>query len=106
MLVVLLHEASQEHPHCMKEHFLKTTGELHTLAISQSSHNAPITSIVTKEIKLGHIAAFFKARRALGLFERMAQAPVEIAGGEQVNSGNGEAPRYMDLAYWTRKTQA
>ena len=106
VLAVLIHETYEAHPHRMKEHFLKTTGELRSLAISRSPHHAVITAVVTKEIAIGHIAEFFRSRQRLGMFERMIPASTGMAGGESNRDGSGQATRALDSAYWMRKTQA
>ena len=59
-----------------------------------------------KEVLLGHITDFLKARTPLGMYERMAPTPDDRARGEPANLENGETTRYLDPAYWTRKTQA
>ena len=109
IIAVLIQENSDEHPHCMKEHYLWTLAELCTLAIARSAENEQLTSVVTKEVVLGYIAGYFRMRRTLGMFERMASTLEGGAGGGPaniVNAGNGEAARQFDPEYWTRKTQA
>ena len=44
----------------MKDHYLWTSAELHTLAITQSVDNKMLMSVATKEVELGHIAGFFR----------------------------------------------
>ena len=81
VLAVLLHEVLAEHLNLVKDHYLRTLADLRTLAITQSTANSMITSVVTKEVELRYIAGFFKVRRNLGMHERMAPAPKEGAGG-------------------------
>ena len=90
----------------MKDHYLWTLAELHTLAIAHSADNEMLTSVVTKEVELGHIAGLLRTWRRMGMYEKMAPAPEEGAGGGPVNTVNGEAARHLDPEYWTRKTQA
>ena len=93
----------------MKENYLRTSTELRTLAITRSVDNEQLMCAVTKEVVLGYIAGYFRMRRTLGMFERMAPALEGGAGGGPtniVNMGNGDAARQFDPEYWTRKTQA
>ena len=93
----------------MQDHYLRTSAELRTLAIATSADNELLTSVVTKEVALGYIAGYFRMRRTLGMFERMAPALEGGAGGgpaNKVNTRNGEVARQLDPEYWTRKTQA
>ena len=62
---MLLYEASADHPNLVKENFLRTSVDLRALVITQSTTNTVLTSVVTKEVELGHIAGFLKARTAL-----------------------------------------
>ena len=93
----------------MQDHYLQTSAELRTLTIATSADNELLTSVVTKEVALGYIAGYFRMRRTLGMFERMAPALEGGAGGGPaniVNAWNGEAARQFNPEYWTRKTQA
>ena len=65
----------------MQDHYIQTSAELHTLAIATSADNELLTSVVTKEVALGYIAGYFRMRRTLGMFERMAPAREGGAGG-------------------------
>ena len=81
----------------MKDHYLRTSEKLYTLAMARSTDNKMLMSVVTKEVALGHIAEFFRTRRRLGMYKRMAPALEGGAGGRPaniVNAGNGEAARH------------
>ena len=106
---MLIQEDSEEQPHRMKDHYIQTSAELRTLTIATSTDKELLTSVVTKEVELRYIARYFRMRRTLGMFERMAPALEGGAGGGAaniVNAGNGEAARQFDPEYWTRRTQA
>ena len=90
---------SEEQLHLVKDYYLWTLVELHTLAIAQSADNEMLMSVVTKEVELGHIAGFFRMRRRLGMYERMAPALEEGAGGGPANAVNGEAARHLNPEY-------
>ena len=92
----MIQEVLEEQPHLMKDHYLRTSAELRTLVIVRSADNRLLTAVVTKEVELGHIAGFFRTRRRLGMYERMAPAPENGAGGGPTNAVNGEAARHLD----------
>lgn len=80
--------------------------ELRELAITRSANNEWLMAPVTKETALRYITGYFRMRRMLGLFERMAPALEGGAGGGPANLGNGDTVKQFDPEYWTRKTQA
>ena len=78
----------------MKDHYIRTSAELRTLTIATSADKELLTSVVTKKVVLGYldkipnlsslvgyIAGYFRMRRILGIFERMAPALEGGAGG-------------------------
>ena len=88
IIAVLIQENSEEHPHRMKEYYLRTLVELRKLAIARFTNIEPLTATVIKETELGYIAGYFRMRRTLGLYERMAPALQGGAGGGPGNLGN------------------
>ena len=72
---MLLYEVSAEYPNLVKNQYLRTVADLRALVITQSAANTVITSVVTKEVDLGHIAGFFKARKIWGCMREWPPQP-------------------------------
>ena len=95
-----------QHPTLVRDSFLGTTDKLWLLAITRGVNSAVISNSVIKEVELGHIAAFFRGRQALGLYERMAPNTFIGAGGGPGPVANPEVGRHLDPQYWARKSHA
>ena len=106
ILAILLVENIKQQPHVVKDHFLSSANDYRVLAITRSANSGAISSAVTKEAELGHLAVFFRGRQELGLYGRMAPNTFAVAGGGLGGGTNPKAVRPADLQYWARKTQA
>ena len=106
ILPIILTENIEQHPTLVRDRFLAATDNFRVLAITRSANSVAISSAVTKEVKLGHIAAFFRGRQELGLYGRMAPNTFAMAGGGPGPGANPKAARPADPQYWARKTQA
>ena len=71
VLANILTEKIKQHPTIVRDRFLAATDNFRVLAITRSANSAAISSAVTKEDELGHIAAIFRGRQELGLYGRM-----------------------------------
>ena len=76
------------------------------LAIILAENIKQQPSAVTKETKLGHLAAFFRGRQELGLYGRMAPNTFAVARGGPAVGVNPKAVRPADPQYRARKTMA
>ena len=73
VLAIILAENVKQHPHVVKDQFLSSNNNYRVLAITRSAYSGAISSAVTKEAKLGHLAAFFRGRQKLGLYGNESQ---------------------------------
>ena len=66
ILAILLADNIDQQPNLVKDRFLTVDDNCRPLAITRSIHSATISSAVTKEAELGHLAVFFQGRQELG----------------------------------------
>ena len=85
---------------------MSSNNDYRVLAITRSEHSGAISSAVTKEVELGHLAAFFRGRHELGLYGKINPNTSALAGGGPGMGVNLEAMRPADPQYWARKTMA
>ena len=91
----------QQDSHRVLEHYLRAPPEFREIAITSSDHNATNSTIMVRELKLGHIAEYFRWRALMGHPERLGRLPAGAgAGGGTANhGGNPEVARPNDLEY-------
>ena len=92
----MLTENIDQHPTLVRDSFLGTTDKFWVLAIIRGVNSAAISNSVTKEVKLEHIAVFFRGRQALRLYKRMAPNTFIGAGGGPGPAANPEMARPAD----------
>ena len=73
----------------VRDRFLSSNNNYRILAISRREHSGAISSAVTKEVKLGQLAAFFRGRQELGLYGKMNPNTSTVARG---GPGMGSQP--------------
>ena len=62
ILAIILVGNIEQQLHLVKDRFLFAANNYRVLAITRSTNSGAISSTVTKEAKLGHLAAFFQGR--------------------------------------------
>ena len=99
ILAILIAENVEQYPQVVRVQFLASNNDYRVLAITRSAHSKAIASAVTKEAKLGHLAAFFRGRQELGLYGRMNPNTAALGRGEIGRGGDLEATRKVDPQY-------
>ena len=60
IIAVRIRKNDTQHPPRVLEHYLQAPPEFREVAITSSEHNAENSSILIKELALGHIAEYFR----------------------------------------------